>query len=124
MGADDHANVAAAAIGMQGRAPQALQVVRVRRAGVDGDKAGMAVTHQITVGAGAGHEAGVGRGQALHIAQQGHGPFGLPVQRVVRLHARGADQGELAKGHVVLQEPGCNAALQAGALLRGFGSGG
>jgi hypothetical protein len=81
--------------------PQALQVVVVGRAGVDGDVAGVRVAHQITVGAGAGHHAGVGGGEALQVLQQRHGLVGLPVQVVVDLPI-GRDQGQLAKRGFVL----------------------
>lgn len=119
MRAHNHLYIAAAAVWVQGRAPQALDVVGICRAGVYGDKARIGVAHQIAVGAGSGHEAGVGRGQALHIAQQGHGFFCLPVQCVVRLMVAGANQGQFAKRHVVLQEVGGKAGQHAHALSGG-----
>ena len=67
--------------------PQALQVLVVGGARVDGDVAGVRVTHQITVGAGAGHHPGVGGREALHVLQQRDGLVGLPVQVVVDLLA-------------------------------------
>ena len=61
------------------RLPQALQVIRIGRAGVDHRKPGAGVTHQVAVGAGAGHYTGVGGGQTQHISEDGHRCVGLPV---------------------------------------------
>ncbi len=47
-------------------APQAFDVRAVVRARVDGDVAAGRVAHDIAVGAGAGHDAGIGRGQPRH----------------------------------------------------------
>ena len=76
MGADDEAHIAL------GGVEQALQVRWFVRAGVDDDEAAVGLAHDVAVGAGTGHHAGVGCGQALHMAQQGHGPLALPIQVV------------------------------------------
>ena len=96
MGADDHVDVAAC------RVPELLHMGHVGWAGVDHNVAAVVVAHQVAVGAGAGHHAGVGRGQALHVAQQRDGVLGLPVQGVCGLSVR-AGQGEFAKRRVVRQ---------------------
>ena len=112
MGADDEFDVAA------GGAPQPLDVRRIGRAGVDGDVAGARVAHQVAVGAGAGHEAGVGRGEALHVLQQRHGLVGLPVELVQQLPV-GADQFQLAEGRLVLHVARLLAGQPAGARAAG-----
>ncbi len=86
----------------------------VGRAGVDGDVAGGRIAHQVAVGARAGHGAGVGRGEPLEVAQQRHGPLGLPVERMHDLPV-GADQGQLAVGGLVLHVARLAAREQAGA---------
>mgnify|MGYP006977455199 CR=1 FL=1 len=90
VGAHNHADVAPRCT------PELVQVLGVGRAGVDGDETRGRVAHQIAVGAGAGHHAGVGGREAHHVAQQRHGALGLPVQRVHDLPV-GADQRQLAK---------------------------
>ena len=78
---------------------------QVSRAWVNHDVAAVGVAHQVTVGAGARHHAGVGGGQTLHIFQQGHGLLGLPVQGVHDL-AVGTGQSQLAKRRFVLHVAG------------------
>ena len=56
-------------------------MVSVKRAGVNDHKTRACFTHQIAVGTGAGHQAGVGCRQAQHVAQQRHRSVGLPVAR-------------------------------------------
>ena len=76
MGAHNEAHIA------MGGIEQPLQVRGFVGAGVDDDEAAVGLAHDVAVGAGTGHHAGVGRGQALHMAQQGHGPLALPIQVV------------------------------------------
>ncbi len=100
------------------RMPEALEMHLVGRAGVDGDVAGGRVAHQVAVGARAGHGAGVGRGQPLQVAQQRHGPLGLPVERMHDLPV-GADQGQFTVGGLVLHVARLAARQQAGARATG-----
>ena len=67
MGAHNYADVAASPIRVKRCAPQATQVVSIRRARVNGDVAAVGITHQIAVGAGPGHHAGVGGRQAQYV---------------------------------------------------------
>ena len=85
MGADDHADVAAR------RLPQAFDVFRLVRAGVDGDVTRVRVAHEVTVGAGASHRARVRGGQADHVFQEAHRGVGAPIQ-VMHYLAVGADK--------------------------------
>ena len=94
VGTDDGVNAAA------GGVVQALQVGGVGRAGVNDGVAGGGVTDQVAVGAGPGHHARVGSGQAHHVFQQAHRLGGLPVQVMGNLPVR-ANQCQLAVGRVV-----------------------
>ena len=93
-------------------------MVGVGRAGVDGHEAGARLAHQVTVGAGAGHHARIGGGEALHVLEQRHGPLALPVQRVGDL-AVGAHQGQFAEGGIAFHVTRFLAAQQAGAGAAG-----
>ena len=104
--ADDGAHLPACGL------PQALHMSLISRAGIDHDETCCSVAHQVAVGARPGHEAGVGRRQPLHIAQQGHGLFVLPANFVLALPI-GADQRQLAKGQLVFHEAR-NPSLPAG----------
>ena len=108
VGAQDVAYVAA------GRLEQALHMRGVGRAGIDADVARGGIAHQIAVGAGAGHHAGVGCRQAQQVLAQGHGALALPVQRVQDLAVR-ADHFQLAEGGLVLHVAGFLAIEKAGA---------
>ena len=83
------------------RAPQPLDVRGIVRARIDHDVAAGRITHHVTVGARAGHEAWVGRGQALHVLEKLHRLFVLPVQAVRDLTI-GTHQREFTKGSLVL----------------------
>ena len=107
VGADDEAHIAT------GSAPQALLVFGLERAGVDHGIARGRVAHQVAVGAGAGHETGVGRRQALQVFAQRHRALALPLQRVGDL-AIGADQLQLAELHFVLHVARLFAMAQTG----------
>ena len=74
--ADNHADVTA------GSGVQTCQVVDVSRSGINRDVARVDITDQITVGAGAGHHTGVGRGQTQQVFQQRYRLRGLPVEAV------------------------------------------
>ena len=78
VGAHNGFDMASATVGMGTSLPDAAHVRVVGRAGVDDDVAGGRLAHQVGVGAGPGHKAGVGRGQAAHMARQRHRRFVLP----------------------------------------------
>ena len=54
-------------------------MVAVGRARVNDEVTRCRIAHQIAVSAGAGHQTGVGRSQALHIGKQGNGVGALPI---------------------------------------------
>jgi hypothetical protein len=83
------------------RIEQAPHMGGVGRAGIDGGIARGGIAHQVAVGAGAGHHAGVGCRQAQQVPAQGHGALALPVQRVQDLAIR-ADHLQLSEGGLVL----------------------
>ena len=112
MGAHNQADVATCG------APQPIQVRRVGWAGVNGDVAGARVAHQIAVGAGPGHHARVGRGQAQQVLQERHWLLALPVQVVLDLAVR-ADQRQFAVGVLVLHVAGFAPGQQPGARAAG-----
>ena len=82
---------------------QRLQVRRVRGPGVDDRPSlGLRAPHQVAVGAGAGHHAGVGRSHADDPGRQAHHPAGHDV-RVGREPARRVDPADLGPGVLVRQ---------------------
>jgi hypothetical protein len=95
-----------------------LNVFRDVRARVDGDVTAHRIAHEVAVGARAGHEARVGRGEPHHVFQQRHRAFGLPGQFVHDLAAR-ADQSQLAEWRLVLHVARLVAVHQAGARAAG-----
>jgi hypothetical protein len=112
VGADDHADVAT------GGAPDPLLVLGLVRAGIHHDVAGVRIAHDVAVGAGAGHHAGVGRRHPHQVLQQGHRLVGAPVQVVQQL-AVGADQRQLAELHLVLHVARLGALHEAGPRATG-----
>ena len=95
MGADNQPDIAAR------RLPQTLNVFRLVGPRVNGDVTCVRVAHEITVGAGAGHGARVGRRQAHHVFQKTYGSVGAPIEVVHDLPV-GADQFQLAIRLLVL----------------------
>ena len=122
MCAQDETQIAAAGL------PQPLYVFAVGRARVDDDESAVRVANHIAVGAGAGHHAGVGRGQALHVREQTHRCVRLPIQRVQNLPVA-AGQRQFTKRLFVLhvarlfaiQPTGAWATVKPGLLIRARG---
>ena len=93
--AHNHANLAA------GGAPNFFQMFWVCWAWIDHDVATVWIAHPVRVGARAGHDAGVGGREAIHIFEQGHRVIRLPIE-VVHDLAIGAGQGQFAIRRFVL----------------------
>ena len=73
----------------------------VGRTRIDHDVAAERVAYPVSVGAGPCHHTRVGRGEALHIFEQGHRMIGLPIE-VVHDLTIGAGQGQFAIRRFVL----------------------
>ena len=85
----------------------------VVRSRIDRDVASSRLAHQVAVGAWAGHRAGVGRGQPLHMLHQLHRLLRLPVQVMPDLAVR-TGQRQLAIGHLAFHVAHLLASQEAG----------
>ena len=84
-------------------APQPIHMRRVWWAWVDHDETTLGIPDHIAVGARAGHHAGIGCGESLHMLEQPNRLLGLPIQVMNDLPVSGG-QRQFTKRRVMFHE--------------------